>query len=418
MAMTYKFVLIVIVVLAVMSGVFFLVPGAQRDTRVAKNTQSLETSLAQEDVDSGEPFESMNTTALPLSLPEGFSIMHFAAVPEARDIALDPYGNFLVSTRTENKIYIARDMNNDGDALDAGETRVLLDGLNIPHGIATRCDEKCELFIGETNQVSAYEYESDLVPKNKRKIADLPSGRGHNTRSLLFLPDGNLLVSVGSSCNVCVEDDARRAKILIVNPQTGETRPYASGLRNSVFMALHPLTGEVWVTEMGRDRLGDDIPPEEINIIREGKNYGWPYCYDDRVHDRDFDPSGRQKNFCENTEPPHITMQAHSAPLGLAFFPNDWPEEFRSDLLVAYHGSWNRTVPTGYKIVRMKLDETGNKISEEDFLTGFFQNNEAAGRPVDILFDKDSIYITDDHAGAVYRMTPVDRKSIENKKGD
>lgn len=351
------------------------------------------------------PASGTNTTGLPFVLPGGFSIARFADIPEARDLFMDPYGNFLVSTRRDGRVYALRDNNGDGDVRDPGEARVLLDGLNIPHGLAVRCAPQCELYVGETGQVSVYEYGQDMVPKNKRKILDLPFGRGHSTRSLLFLPDGKLLVSIGSSCNVCVEQDNRRAKILVADPDGNNMKVFASGLRNAVFMTFHPRTGEVWVTEMGRDHLSDDLPPEEIDIVREGRNYGWPYCYGERIHDGSFDPVGRQRGFCETTEPPHIGIQAHSAPLGLAFFPDDWPEEYRGDLLVAYHGSWNRSVPTGYKIVRFKLDDDGNVLGEEDFLSGFLRNDTALGRPVDILFSQNDIYISDDKSGAVYRMT-------------
>ena len=170
-------------------------------------------------------------------------------------------------------------------------------------------------------------------------------------------------------------------------------------------MAVHPLSKHVWATEMGRDYLGDNLPPDEINLILEGRHYGWPYCYGKRVHDDKFDPNG---------EPPGILPGHHSVvyrrpgalrPPGLAFFPPEWPQDFRHDLLVALHGSWNRAEPTGYKVVRYKLDAAGNFIDVEDFITGWLTPAGALGRPVDILMTDDGvIYISDDQAGVVYRV--------------
>ncbi|HEY9072488.1 MAG TPA: PQQ-dependent sugar dehydrogenase, partial [Desulfobaccales bacterium] len=206
-------------------------------------------------------------------------------------------------------------------------------------------------------------------------------------------------------CNVCVEQDWRYAKILMANADGSDLKTFASGLRNSVFMAAHPLTGLIWATEMGRDWLGDNLPPDEINLILEGKDYGWPYCYGKRVHDDQFDPQGLKRDFCQTTMPSYIDIPAHSAPLGLAFFPASWPKPYRYDLLVAYHGSWNRTIPTGYKVVRYQLDEAGNFVGVDDFITGWLTPDGALGRPVDILITDDGeIYISDDKAGVIYRV--------------
>jgi glucose/arabinose dehydrogenase len=186
----------------------------------------------------------------------------------------------------------------------------------------------------------------------------------------------------------------------------GKESLYASGLRNAVFLALNPRTRAVWTTEMGRDMLGDDLPPDEINIIRQGANYGWPYCYGRNVHDDDFDPGN--KHSCQEAVPSHIDIPAHSAPLGLAFFPETgWPPEFRNDLLVAYHGSWNRSKPTGYKIVRFRLDENGTYLGREDLVAGWLVGDDRAlGRPVDILIRPDrTIFVSDDKAGVIYRLT-------------
>lgn len=161
----------------------------------------------------------------------------------------------------------------------------------------------------------------------------------------------------------------------------------------------------MWGTENSRDWLGDNAPPDGINIIRDGKNYGWPVCYGNKFHDKNFDPKGEQATYCADTLAPIFEIQSHSAPLGLTFINSkQFPDSQQGDLLVAYHGSWNRTEPTGYKVVRLVVE--GNQITkQEDFLTGFLQGSDASGRPVDLEFDKTgSLYISDDKANAVYKI--------------
>jgi glucose/arabinose dehydrogenase len=283
-------------------------------------------------------------------------------------------------------------------------------GLQRPHGmIFSQEGGQTRLYIAEVEQLAVYDYnEKNFQATNKKKILGLPPGGRHWTRTLVFLPppDGRLLIAVGSSCDTCVEKDWRYAKVLVADPDGRNLKVFASGLRNAVFMALHPVTRQVWVTEMGRDFLGDDLPPDEINILQEGKDYGWPYCYGKQVHDGKFDPKGAKKEFCKQTVPSHINLPAHSAPLGLAFFPGEgWPQEYRHNLLVAYHGSWNRSVPTGYKVVRLKLDKKGNYLGIEDFITGWLTRSGALGRPVDIAIKNNGeIYLSDDKAGVVYRV--------------
>jgi glucose/arabinose dehydrogenase len=354
-------------------------------------------------------------SSLNLKLPPGFTLTVFADhVPGARVLAEDPEGTLLVSLTRQGKVVALPDKNTDGVA---DEVVTVLQGLNNPHGLAfmkntknTKNPEaKPWLYVAETDQVAIYDYDPDhLQATNKEKIIDLPPGGRHFTRTLLFLPppqQQRLLISVGSNCNVCEEKDWRYAKILVADASGANLETYASGLRNSVFMARHPLTNHIWATEMGRDYLGDNLPPDEINIIIEGENYGWPWCYGKRVHDEQFDPSGSRRGFCRDTIPAFIDLPAHSSPLGLAFFPKAWPQEFRYNLLVAYHGSWNRTEPTGYKVVRYRLDAAGNPMDAEDFITGWLTSKGALGRPVDILIKDDgTIFISDDKAGVVYRV--------------
>ena len=288
------------------------------------------------------PEASADSAALPLKLPPGFAITIFAReVKGARVLALDPAGNLLVSLTSQGRVVALPDKNGDGVA-DAVVT--VLDGLNKPHGLAFGPGEKPRLYVAETDQVAAYDYDPErLTATLPQKIADLPPGGRHFTRSLLFLPtarDHRLLISVGSSCDACEEEDPRHAKILAVDADGGgDLSTFASGLRNSVFMAVHPLSRHVWATEMGRDYLGDNLPPDEINIILEGSHYGWPYCYGKRLHDDKSDPTGDHREFCQDTIPSFIDVPAHSAPLGLAFFPWSGP---RSSATTSW---WPTTAP-------------------------------------------------------------------------
>ncbi len=344
---------------------------------------------------------AVNSTGLPLVVPDGFSISYFAkGLTSPRVLVWDPRGTLVVSIPSQGKVVALTDGNSDGVS---DETITVMEGLNGPHGLAFRDDK---LYIAETNQVAVYDYDPDTKKAaNKKKIIDLPSGGNHITRTIGFGPDGKLYVSVGSSCNVCREKDWRRAKIVVANPDGSDPREYASGLRNSVFFIWHPQTKEMWATDMGRDLIGDNIPPEEVNIVQDGGFYGWPNCYNTRVQDRAFDSSDEARKKCEGSVAPHITFQAHSAPLGLAIIPDSWPIEYRGDLLVSYHGSWNRTEPTGYRVVRFDLDKQLNSTGESDFLSGFLQGDGALGRPVDLLFDSQGeLFISDDKGGGIYKV--------------
>lgn len=347
---------------------------------------------------------AVNTTEFPQMLPDGFTISIYARdLGNPRVMTRDPHGTLLVSVSSQGEIIALSDADSDG--VSDENTRVL-GGLNRPHGIAFYNNK---LYVAETDSVSAYDYDWKIHrASNKQHILDLPAGGNHHTRTIGFGPDGKLYVSIGSSCNVCRESDWRRAAIIIANPDGSDVREFATGLRNSVFFVWHPESREMWATDMGRDLIGDNIPPEEVNIVLDGGFYGWPFCYGDRVHDRSFDSSDEVAGRCTRSAPPHITFQAHSAPLGLAFVPDSWPQEYRGDLLVAYHGSWNRTVPTGYKIARFDLDNQLQSTGESDFISGWLTQDGAFGRPVDLLFDDNgNLFITDDKAGVIYRVAAV-----------
>lgn len=338
------------------------------------------------------------TSTLPLAIPEGFGIEIFAKdLPGIRVIAVDPFKNFVVSQTSEGKLSMLEIR--DGKVVRAS---TLLNNLKNPHGLAM---DNYMLFYAEEHKVSRLPLYSDGGPE---KLADLPSGGGHFTRTLGIGPDKKLYVSVGSSCNVCIEKDNRRAKVFSMNFDGSDFKEFARGLRNTVFFAWHPMNGEMWGTDMGRDNLGDNLPPDEINILKADRNYGWPNCFGKNIHDTNFDKNTYIRNPClEPFEAENlIDIPAHSAPLGLAFIPKGWGSEYEGDLLVAYHGSWNRSAPTGYKIVRFELDKNGKVLaaSGKDFVTGWLKNGEVLGRPVHLVFYEESLYVTDDKAGAIYRV--------------
>jgi len=349
---------------------------------------------------------------LGLKLPEGFNIEIFAEnLKSPRVLTFDSLGTLLVSVPSEGKVVALPDKNNDSKA---DEIITLIQNLDRPHGLAIQ-DSK--LYVAQVSNVLVFDYDNQsLKVANQKLVVNLPGGGRHFTRTIRFGSDGKLYIAVGSTCDVCVEKDERNGTILQVDSQTGQSQIFAKGLRNSVFFTFDPQTAKIWATEMGRDFLGDNLPPDEINIIEEGKDYGWPFCYGRQVHDINFDKKVYVQIVpqppCGQTEPPIYEIPAHSAPLGLVFITSShFPDDWQDDLLVAYHGSWNRSTPSGYKIVRLKINDE-KVISEEDFISGFLpasptgeQGTQTIGRPVDLIFDKEgSLYISDDKAGVIYKL--------------
>jgi glucose/arabinose dehydrogenase len=343
---------------------------------------------------------------LPLDFPDDFNAYIYAGdLGKVRDLMTAPNGILLSSMAAGKVIYLPDQDNNN----KADEQIVLLEDRYNPHGLAEYCnDNGCSLYLAETDAIYRFAYDkNNMTLSGEERIVELPDTGGHYTRHVLIDERGDtpqLLITVGSKCNVCEEDDWRRAKILVCDLDGANLREYASGLRNSVFMTQSPFNKEIYATDMGRDWLGDDLPPEEVNVIQDGNDYGWPICYGENIHDIDFDKKTYIRNPCEDSVAPIITMPAHSAPLGLSFIPEaGFSEEYWHDLLVAQHGSWNRSTPIGYEVVRMKMDKAGKFLGEEKFLSGFLLEGEAWGRPADVLATEGGkIYVSDDKAGAVY----------------
>lgn len=339
-----------------------------------------------------------------LRLPPGFVVETFARdLLTPRMMAWSPGGMLHVSQPLDGSIVALPDGNGDGMA---DEVRIWARGLDRVHGLAFHDGH---LYVAETGRVLRYPFVEGRAAEGEPEtlIADVPPGGQHWTRTIAFGPEGALYVSVGSSCNVCEEEDPRRAAVTRYDRLGGEETLFAAGLRNSVGLAFHPISGQLWATDNGRDWLGDDLPPEEINVLREGGFYGWPYAYGERVPDPEF--GSRAPDRVADSIPPLVSLQAHTAPLGLAFYTGgQFPEEYRGDLFVAQHGSWNRSSPVGYQVVRVELGgpEGSTPGAVRTFLTGFLQPRGAWGRPVDVSVGPTdgALYVTDDRAGAVYRI--------------
>jgi glucose/arabinose dehydrogenase len=363
---------------------------------------------------------------LQLKLPEGFRMQVYASVPAAgadyfrgpRFMAFGPDGHLYLSLGLDNKVVMLPDRDRDGKA---DEVMAVADGLNAPQGLAF-ADGK--LFVANQDGIVRLEQKDGSWPAAAviPIVKNLPVG-GHTLKSLRVGPDKHLYINVGSSCNVCDETDPLRATMLRYTQEgqpagalvtVGRHAPspiWARGLRNTQGFAWHPVTGALFATNNGSDMRSatkggqpdDDLPPEHLNLLEAGQHYGWPYCWGNRFTDPNFPgPDG----FCKETQPPVMTFPAHSTPIGITFLDRaDVPAAYKGDALVALHGSWNRSVPSGYKLVRVHFEQ-GKPVSVSDFATGWLRGNEAWGRPVDVTVGPDgAIYVSDDRAGSIYRIT-------------
>ncbi len=349
---------------------------------------------------------AVNTTGLPLTIPAGFKIEIFASgLGPVRFMAFDDQGMLVVTIPNDGKVIALPDADKNGRA---DQTVTLVTGLDYPHGLVFH---KGFMYVAGTEQLVKLSYQTSkpgvAAVGSVVQVASLPKGGGHVTRTVTFGADGKIYVSAGSSTNNNPETDRRRAAITRYNEDGSGEQVFATGLRNSVGLTWHPVTHELWGTDNGRDYLGDDLPPDEINIIKEGGDYGWPYAYDNKIPDPMYNDEAR----AAASLPPKIEVQAHSAPLGLTFFTgNAWGEGYKNDLFVAFHGSWNRSVPTGYKVVRYDLSgQSYDQVSQaNDFITGWLTPDGALGRPVDIIQGPDNaLYISDDKSGSIYRVTKL-----------
>jgi glucose/arabinose dehydrogenase len=325
----------------------------------------------------------------------------FAELPRVRALKRTPAGDLLASVPREGSVVLL-ERDADGDGRSDG-TRRLLEGLNRPHGMDLHDGW---LYVAETDAIGRVRFDPasrSVAGDFERVVTGLPGGGNHWTRTIRFGPDGWLYVSIGSSCNVCEEEDPRRAALLRFRPDGSGGETYATGLRNAVGFDWRPDTGELYATDNGRDLLGDDYPPCELNKVVKGGFYGWPHANGDRDPDPDFG-AGHEREIATSIPPAHA-FRAHNAPLGIAFLERPLGDGLpRGTAVVALHGSWNRTRKDGYKVVSLHFSP-GGEIAERDLLYGFLEADDVVGRPVDVVAGSGGeVYVSDDYAGAVYRI--------------
>lgn len=336
-----------------------------------------------------------------IRLPPGFSISVFAdKVPNARSLVLGPGGTLFVSTRTAGNVYAVLDSDKDHKA---DEVITIAKGLNMPNGIALRDGA---LYVAEVSRIQRF----DDIEKRLRNppapvvvTENYPSDRHHGWKYIAFGPDGYLYVPVGAPCNICERDDPVYSSITRIRPDGTGREVFASGVRNTVGFDWHPVTKELWFTDNGRDMMGDDVPPDELNrASAKDQHFGYPYCHGGNISDPEF--GGKRP--CSDFIPPARNLGPHVAALGMRFYGGAmFPAEYRQQIFIAEHGSWNRSVPIGYRVMLVKLK--GNEaMSYEPFAEGWLQGRRAWGRPVDVLVMPDgALLVSDDLAGAIYRIS-------------
>lgn len=336
-----------------------------------------------------------------IKLPAGFSISIFAEVPDARSMVLSPSGILFIGNKSEGNVYAVQDTNGD---FKADKKWVVAKGLNMPNGVAFKDGD---LYVAEVSRILRFKkIESNLQAPPKPEVVydKFPTDTWHGWKYISFGPDGKLYVPVGAPCNVCDKGQSVYASITRMNPDGTGLEVFARGVRNTVGFTWHPETKSIWFTDNGRDMLGDDIPPCELNTApKAGMHFGFPYCHGGDIKDPEFG----DVRPCSDFTAPAQRMGAHVAPLGLKFCnSNQFPASYKNVLFVAEHGSWNRSKKSGYRISMLKV--SGNKaVSYEPFATGWLDeaSQSVSGRPVDLLFMPDgSMLVSDDKRGVVYRI--------------
>lgn len=349
----------------------------------------------------GSPCLAANIYLSSIKLPPGFSIEVFSRdVPGARSMALGQKGTLFIGTRDQGKVY----------AIAAGQTgkkssrvTTIASGLNMPNGVAFR---NGSLYVAENSRVLRFDnIESHLEnPPQPVVVNDtFPSETNHGWKFIRFGPDGKLYVPVGAPCNICEKQDQRYASIMRMNPDGKELQVFAKGIRNSVGFDWHPQTGELWFTDNGRDRLGDNKPPDELNRASgPGLHFGFPYWHGRNIPDPEFGMGHKAEEFTL----PEMELGPHVASLGMRFYTGKmFPKQYQDQIFIAEHGSWNRSEPLGYRLTLVRL-KGGRAESYEVFAEGWLQKGTAWGRSVDLQVMPDgSLLISDDKSGAIYRLS-------------
>jgi glucose/arabinose dehydrogenase len=352
-----------------------------------------------------------------LTVPDGFQIQVFASdLGNVRMMAMAADGTLYVTRPDSNDVIALADRNGDGRA--DGEPRVVASDLTYVHGIALRDGR---IYLATVHEI----YEGRIVADGSiadlnAVIDDLPGGGQHPRRTIRFGPDGRLYLQIGSTCNDCLETEEANAAISVIEPDDWSRRVFALGLRNTLGFDWHPESGQMWGVDHGSDWRGDDLPPDELNRLADGRHYGWPFCWGDRRPDwltYAMPPDGTPKEqFCqEQTEAPALGLAAHSAGIDLVFYDGEqFPADYRGDAFIAQRGSWNRETPVGYGVVRVNF-EAGEPRQVEDFLFRFLTNDRKAtfGRVAGLAVANDgSLLVSEDMNGVIYRVSyQGDRKA-------
>ncbi len=339
-----------------------------------------------------------------LSLPEGFHIEIYASeVPNARSMAMSPGGTLFVGTRQAGNVYAVVDKDND---YRADQIIRVAEGLRMPNGVAFKDGA---LYVAEVSRILRFDnIEENLNnPPNPVVINDsYPTEGHHGWKYIAFGPDDKLYVPVGAPCNICEPEQGIFASITRINPDGTGREIVARGVRNTVGFTWHPETGDLWFTDNNRDWMGDDKPPGELNHLTEkGQHFGYPYLHGNETWDPEFGSQGKSLNI--DFKMPAQLLGPHVAPLGVIFYTETlFPEEYRNQILIAEHGSWNRSEKIGYRITMVHMED-GQPVSYEPFIEGWLREDESVwGRPVALLQLSDgSLLISDDHSGTIYRLT-------------
>ena len=340
-----------------------------------------------------------------LTLPQGFTIQKFAeGLGEPRMLAIRDDSTVYV-TRREGDVMLLRDTNGDGKA---DMTKAVWQKDQV-HGIALKGNQ---LYLVTVNEVFRADIKPDGTLKEPKQIMkDLPDGGQHPNRTIAFGPDGKLYISVGSTCNACHETRDENATLLVADADGKNRKIFAKGLRNTIGFDWHPVTGTLYGLDHGIDWLGDNEQQEELNKLEEGSNYGWPYIYGDgKYNPADAPPNGvPYETYAKQVTLPVMQLPAHCAPLDMIFYRgNQFPEAYRNDAIVTLRGSWNRSEPTGYKVIRIHFNEQGNPTEYTDLVSGFLVNDDQAqfSRVVGLASYPDgSVLVSDDTGGVIYRLS-------------
>ncbi|MCC6916380.1 MAG: PQQ-dependent sugar dehydrogenase [Nitrosomonas sp.] len=332
-----------------------------------------------------------------IKLPPGFSISVWAKVPDARTMALGDQGTVFVGSKAAGNVYAITEKEG------SRQVHIIASKLKMPTGVAFHDGA---LFVSSVNKILRFDHIEVTLdqPAPARIItADYPKETYHAERFMAFGPDGRLYVSIGSSCNACEDNSDHFALISRIQPDGTGYEIFAKGVRNSEGFDWHPITKELWFTDISREWMGDNLPPDELNHASgSGLHFGYPYCYGKEVSD----PKLGAKRDCNKFTPPAIELNPHVAPMGIRFYNGTmFPTEYHNSIFIAEHGSWNRSRKVGYQIERVQLN--ANKIiKKETFAEGWLQENQAWGRPVDILVMSDgALLVSDDMAGVIYRIS-------------